>query len=148
MSCSIADWICSCRAANRRDNSCYWIHQMLSQIFWNYESTKFSKNLSLIIYSYVLVTNYGHTMAKSLIICGPDSNLKSQINIFDLDLVFCENNGWLMENMDKGLTVPKLVLINWTKIPQMPKKILPKPKSLGFRWKEASLGGPWYCQCK
>ena len=23
-------------------------------------------------------------------------------------LVFCRNNGWLMENMDKGLTVPKM----------------------------------------
>ena len=34
-------------------------------------------------------------------------------------LVFCRNNGWLMENMDKGLTVPKWVLINRTKIPQM-----------------------------
>ena len=42
-----------------------------------------------------------------------------------------------MENMDKGLTVPKWVLINWPKIPQMPPKCfgpicLPKPKSLGF----------------
>ena len=27
-------------------------------------------------------------------------------------LVFCRNNGWIMENMDKGLTVPKWVLIN------------------------------------
>ena len=25
-----------------------------------------------------------------------------------------------MENMDRGLTVPKWVLINWPKIPQMP----------------------------
>ena len=28
-----------------------------------------------------------------------------------------------MENMDKGLTVPKWVLINWPKIPQMPKNL-------------------------
>ena len=27
-------------------------------------------------------------------------------------LVFCRNNGWIMENMDKGLTVPKRGLIN------------------------------------
>ena len=28
--------------------------------------------------------------------------------------------------MDKGLTVPKWMLINWPKIPQMPKINLPK----------------------
>ena len=33
--------------------------------------------------------------------------------------VFCRNNGWLMENMDKGLRVPKWVLKNRVKIPQM-----------------------------
>ena len=50
-----------------------------------------------------------------------------------------------MENMDKGLTVPKLVLINQLKIPQMPQNrficpnCLSKPKSLVFRWKKASL---------
>ena len=35
-------------------------------------------------------------------------------------LVFCRNNGQLMENIDMGLTVPKWVLINWPKVPQMP----------------------------
>ena len=29
-------------------------------------------------------------------------------------LGFCKNNDWLMENMDKGLTLPKRVLMNWT----------------------------------
>jgi len=38
-----------------------------------------------------------------------------------------------MENMDKGLTVPKWVLINWPKIPQMPQNLsvqilCPSPK--------------------
>ena len=28
-----------------------------------------------------------------------------------------------MENMDKGLTVPKWVLINWPKMPKMPQKL-------------------------
>ena len=28
-----------------------------------------------------------------------------------------------MEEMDKGLTVPKWVLINWPKIPQMPQNL-------------------------
>ena len=36
---------------------------------------------------------------------------------------FCRNNGWLMKNMDKGLTVPKWVLINLPKIPQMPQNL-------------------------
>ena len=42
-----------------------------------------------------------------------------------------------MENMDKGLTVPKWVLINWLKIPQMPQNlcaqiVCPSPKVLDF----------------
>ena len=42
-----------------------------------------------------------------------------------------------MENMDKELTVPKWVLINWTKIPQMPRSLLvqvvcPSPKVWDF----------------
>ena len=43
-----------------------------------------------------------------------------------------------MENVDKGLTVPKWVLILQPKIPQMPPICLPKPKSLGFS-KRSSL---------
>ena len=42
-----------------------------------------------------------------------------------------------MENMDKGLTVPKWVLIVWPKIPQMPLNlsaqiVCPSPKVLDF----------------
>ena len=42
-----------------------------------------------------------------------------------------------MENIDKGLTVPKWVLMNRPKIPQIPKKlsaqfICPSPKVWGF----------------
>ena len=42
-----------------------------------------------------------------------------------------------MENMDKGLTVPKWVLIVWPKIPQMPQNLFaqfvcPSPKVLDF----------------
>ena len=42
-----------------------------------------------------------------------------------------------MENMDKGLTVPKWVLINWTKMHQMPqnlsaKFVCPRTKIWGF----------------
>ena len=65
-------------------------------------------------------------MAKSPIICGPNYRKK--------------NNGRLMENMDKGLTVPKWVLINWPKIPQMPQNLFaqivcPSPKVWDFNEK-------------
>ena len=45
-----------------------------------------------------------------------------------------------MENMDKGLTVPKWVLIVWLKIPQMPQNlsaqfVCPSPKVLDFNEK-------------
>ena len=48
------------------------------------------------------------------------------------------NHGWFMENMDRGLAVPKR-----PKIPQMPQKL--SAKSLGLWWKKASLGvhSPW-----
>jgi hypothetical protein len=49
-----------------------------------------------------------------------------------------------MENMDKGLTVPKWVLIGRLKIPQMPQNlsaqfVCPSPKVLDFNEKKASL---------
>jgi hypothetical protein len=55
-----------------------------------------------------------------------------------------------MENMDKGLTVPKWVLILWLKIPQMPQNlsaqfVCPSPKVLDFNEKSlhrASVVGP------
>ena len=94
-------------------------------------------------------TDYGHTMAKSQILCGPNSNLK-YLGFGYKGLVFSRNNGWLMENMDKRLTVPKMgadKLVENT--PDVPEFIwlncLPKPKSLGFWWEKASLGvsSPW-----
>ena len=58
-----------------------------------------------------------------------------------------------MENMDKGLTVPKWVMIVWLEIPQMPQNlsaqfvypwtksmVYPSPKVLDFNEKKASLG--------
>ena len=36
-----------------------------------------------------------------------------------------------MENMDKGLTAPKWVLINRPKIPQKPQKILAQDQKFG-----------------
>ena len=66
-------------------------------------------------------TDYGHTKAKSQILCGPNSN--PNLGVGYKGLVFCRNNGWIMENMDKELTVPKWVLIIWPKISQMPQKI-------------------------
>ena len=54
-------------------------------------------------------TDYGHTKAKSLILCGPNSNPipNKHLGCGYKGLVFCRNNGLIMENMDKGLTVPK-----------------------------------------
>ena len=51
-----------------------------------------------------------------------------------------------MENMDKGLTVPKWVLINWPKIPQMPQNlsaqiVCPSPKVWDFD-KKGFIGRP------
>ena len=62
-------------------------------------------------------------------------------------LVSCRNNGWLLENMDKGLTVPKWVLINWPKILQMPQNlsvqiICPSPKVWDFDKKKDFIGHP------
>jgi hypothetical protein len=53
-------------------------------------------------------------------------------------LVFCRNNACIIENMDKGLTVPKWVLIVRPKIPKMPQNlpaqfVCPNQKSLGFQ---------------
>ena len=50
-----------------------------------------------------------------------------------------------MENMDKGLAVPKWVLIVQPKIPQMPQKLSAQfvcisPKVWDFNEKKASLG--------
>ena len=47
-----------------------------------------------------------------------------------------------MENMDKGLTVPKWVLINWSKIPQnlSAQIVCPSPQLWDFDEKKASLG--------
>ena len=85
---------------------------------WIHTTKKRDKSYALkTIYLY---TDYGHTMAKSLILCGPNSNSNPNkyLGFGSKGLVFCRNNYWLMENMDKGLTVPKWV-INCLKIPQM-----------------------------
>ena len=57
-----------------------------------------------------------------------------------------------MENMDKGLTVPKWVLIRWPKIPQMPQNssaqiVCPSPKVWDFDEKRlhwASVVRGWW----
>jgi hypothetical protein len=99
-------------------------------------------------------TDYGHTMAKSLILCGLKSNPNKYLGCGYEGLVFCRNNGRLMENMDKGLTVSKWVLINWTKMPQMPQYLSAQIvcrslNILDFNEKKASLGvrSPWFWGC-
>ena len=79
-------------------------------------------------------TDYGHMKAKSLILCGPNSNSNPNPNPnkylgFGYEgLVFCRNNGLLMENMDKGLTVPKWMLSNQQKCRKCPEIHLPTLK--------------------
>jgi hypothetical protein len=99
-------------------------------------------------------TDYGHTMAKSLILCGLKSNPNKYLGCGYEGLVFCRNNGRLMENTDKGLTVSKWVLINWTKMPQMPQYLSAQIvcrslNILDFNEKKASLGvrSPWFWGC-
>ena len=84
-------------------------------------------------------------MAKFLVLCCPNS-----IGFGYKGLVFYKNNGCLMENIDNGLTVPKRVLINQPKIPQMPQNlsaqiVCPSPKFWDLDEKKASLGvrSPW-----
>ena len=59
-------------------------------------------------------------------------------------LVFCRNNGWIMENMDKWLIVPKWVLVFWPKIPQLPQNYLSNLSAQAQKFristKKASLG--------
>ena len=59
-----------------------------------------------------------------------------------------------MENMDKGLTVPKWVLIVWPKIPQnlSAQFVFPSPKMLDFNekrlhWLSVVRGALYTAQC-
>ena len=87
-----------------------------------------------------LTTDYRHTMAKFF---------AAQIQIPNWDLDIKAYIGWLMKKLDKELTVPKWVLINQLKSPQMPpifsaQFVCPSPKVWDFR-KKLSLGvrSPW-----
>ena len=62
--------------------------------------------------------------------------------ILNKNLVFCRNDSWVMENMDKELIAPKRVLIVGLKIPQMPQNISAQnvflsPKVRDFRKKNS-----------
>ena len=55
-------------------------------------------------------------------------------------LVFCRNNGLIMKNINKALSVPKWVLIDRPKIPQLPQNlsaqfVYPSLKFLDFNEK-------------
>ena len=62
-----------------------------------------------------------------------------------------------MENMDKGLTVPKWVLINWLKIPKMPQNlsaqiVCSSPKVWNFddkrlHWASVVRGWKYHIEC-
>ena len=78
-------------------------------MFKTSKTSKIEKNPNLFI---LWPKDHGHTKAvhipNSL---SPKFKTQSQIHIWDVDIkawCFCRNNGWIMENMDKGLglTVP------------------------------------------
>ena len=79
------------------------------------------------------------SIPKKLAICPKTYlNPKKYLGFGYKSLVFCRNNGCIMENMDKGLTKQKWVLIVWPKIPQMPQNlsaqiVCPSPKVLDFK---------------
>jgi hypothetical protein len=58
-------------------------------------------------------------MAKFPILCGPNQipTPNKYLEFGYKGLVFCKNNGWLMENMVNGLTEPKRAE-NTTKAPK------------------------------
>jgi hypothetical protein len=86
-------------------------------------------------------TDNGHTIAKYLLLLGQNSNTNPKLDI--KAEFFFRNNGLLMKNMDKGLTVPKWVMIVWPKIPQIsPEFICPNPKVPDFNEKKSFIGGP------
>ena len=90
--------------------------------------------------------NYGHTEAKSLILCGPKiPNI--YLGCGCTELVYYRNSGSIMEN--KGVST-KMGADNLAEsTPNAPKSVspicLPKPRSSEFQWKKASLGvpSPW-----
>ena len=45
-----------------------------------------------------------------------------------------------MENMDKGLNVPKWVLMNWPKIPQMPQNLSAQAQNFVTLMKKGFIG--------
>jgi hypothetical protein len=121
-------------------------------------------NLSMKVRSWMEKTkseksmDYGHTKAKSLNLCGPNSNPwipNKYLGSGFKGLVFGRNNGWIMEKMDNG---PKWVLTVWPKISQMPQNlsaqfVCPSPKVLDFNekrlhWASVVHGrkSPYYSQ--
>ena len=90
--------------------------------------------------------DYGHTMAKSLIFATqiqipiPSKYLRFEYK----GLVFCRNNGWLLEKTDKGT---KLVMDKSAKnTPNAPKFICPnclqKAQKFGISMKKGFIGRP------
>ena len=77
-----------------------------------------------------------NTDAKSLIF-APKFKLNEYLGRGYKGVVFCRNYDWIMEKMDKGITVPKWVLIVQPKVPQMNQNlsaqfVCPSPKVWDF----------------
>ena len=91
---------------------------ILASKSWNQWANFVKKKIEIL-----LQTDYEHTMAKSLTLCGPNSNKYLEFGYKGLVFFVEIMVDYLMANMDKGLNVPKWVLINWPKIPQMPQNL-------------------------
>ena len=95
---------------------------------------KFCFGESLIIFM-ISIAEYGHTMAKSLNLCGPNPN-----RFGCKGLVFCRINGWLMEYVDKELTVSQ-----WKEIPHMPQSLAARivcPSAEVWDFDKKNIGRP------
>ena len=95
-------------------------------------------------------TDYGHTKAKSLILCSP-AQIQISIPYEYLEcgykgLFFCRNNGWIMEIMDKGTHCTKKGLIVQPKIPEMPQNLsvqfVCQPRKFSILMKKGFTGRP------
>ena len=88
-------------------------------------------------------TDYGHTMARFLILCGPYSNILAN-EYLGCDITFCRSNSWLMEN--SGTYCIKMGADNSAENTQMPKIYPPnfsaKAQKFGILMKKGFIGHP------
>ena len=112
------------------------MHHSKKPVYWRpyFSDVPFKYFLmSVLLLCLQLHTDYEHTIAKSLIL---STQIQIPTDFGYKGLFFGRNNDWLIENMDKGLTVPKWMLKNQPKkTPKCPKIYHPSPKVWDFNEK-------------